>query len=97
MMPGKSGKGAALGVAGVVSAALAAACVLWVAALPQAMEASLFEVERGDVLETVAQRLKDRRLVRSKLAFKALARVMGADRIMAGEYEIPARASLWGV
>lgn len=55
----------------------------------------IFMIERGQGVATIAYRLEDKNLIRYPLLFRIKARISGADTsLKAGEYEIPAYASM---
>jgi UPF0755 protein len=60
----------------------------------QSGDKSIFVVRAGDGVSTVTDRLYEGRLIRSKLAFRAVAMMSGASgNLKPAEYEIPSRSS----
>ncbi len=57
---------------------------------------AVFNVNRGDSITAVANRLQAGKLINSSYLFKTVIRGMGG-RVQMGEYDIPAGASLWRI
>lgn len=83
-------------VSGALAALVLGAVFLFETGRPgPAGQETIVEIPRGAGLSWISQRLEDEGVVRSALAFEALARLTRQERALkAGEYAIPAGASL---
>jgi len=81
--------------AGAVGAMILAALIVFGVLSPVTQDAS-FIVARGASVAGVARGLADKHLVISEALFKAAVRIQGG-KIQTGEYDIPARTSIWRI